>query len=56
MTTRYTPTLSPYEYGLFADMTVHPQGDYVTWSDYEDLVERYKKLCGIVREDYLETP
>lgn len=56
MVDRYEPRIVPefqsdnYE----AEMYAHKDGDFVTYDVYEELADKHKKLCAMVREIYWE--
>lgn len=47
---RLEPELDWYRYGgVFAKMTEHPQGGYVTYADYLKLQEQYRNTSPLSR-------
>jgi hypothetical protein len=50
MVTRYSPSGNDYE------MEDYPDGDYVEYSDYEDLLNEYNDLCNAVTDLYRSIP
>lgn len=62
MVDRYAPEICCDEWAeelenkFYSIMNLDKQGDYVSYGDYESLLEAYQSLCDKVREIYLETP